>query len=232
MSGELRMGLPFPHLVREAAGAGEGGARPPLVVLLHGYGSTAQGMMGVAPSLDERFVVAVPQAPVRLGDVGWGWYPLGQGPVAPVLSPERLERSRRGVLDFAAQAARRYGADPERVFLVGFSQGAALALAVALTEPERLAGVVAMSGRVVPEILPQVAAPERVARLPVLVTHGRDDQVVPAAQGRAAAEMLERMGCPVRYLEVAAAHAVPADLLSEVSRWLVETAETPGSRGA
>lgn len=228
MSEELRGGLVFPHLAREAA---PGEVRPAMAVVLHGYGGTAEGMFALAPYLDERLLVLVPQAPFPLWNGGWGWYPLGQGPVAPVLDVEMLEESRAGVLELARGAARMYGADPERLFLVGFSQGAALALTVALTEPERLAALVAMSGRVVPEILPRMAEPERIRPLPVLLTHGRDDEVVPVSQGHATRALLQRLGNPVRYQEYPVGHVLSPECLLDVTDWISGRLDGGGSAG-
>lgn len=224
MSDELRYDLPLPYLLREPE-AGSGPA--PVVVLLHGYGSTAEGMMTLAPYLDERFLVLAPQALRPLWNGGWGWYPLGQGPVAPVLDVDELEESRRGVLEFAEAAAEVYGADPDRLYLMGFSQGAALALAAALTEPERLAGLVAMSGRVVPEILPRIASPERIRRLPVMLTHGMDDEIVPVSQGRATRALLEGWGGQPAYREYPVAHTLSAEGLLDVNAWLRGALERP-----
>ena len=219
----------FPYHFRAAGGSGPA----PVLVLLHGYGSSAGDMMGLAPWLDERFLVLAPQGGRALPNGGWGWYPLGMGPVAPVLDVDELEASRGGVLRWAAAAALAHGGDPARLFLVGFSQGAALALAAALTEPERLTAVVAMSGRVLPEILPRAAAPARLRGLPVLLTHGADDEIVPAAQGRAARDMLRGWGARVEHREFAAGHTLPPACLDHVGAWLsarLDAPETSASR--
>lgn len=218
--------------------APEAGSGPaPVVVLLHGYGSSAGDMMGLAPWLDPRFLVLAPQGARPLPNGGWGWYPLGVGPVAPVLDTDELEASRGGVLDWAAAAAPAHGGDARRLFLVGFSQGAALALAAALVEPERVAALVAMSGRVVPEILPRAAAPARMRGLSVLLTHGADDEIVPVAQGRAARDMLSERGARVELCEYPVGHALSPDCLDTVEAWLAARlddppgAETPAPRG-
>ncbi|HEX4980002.1 MAG TPA: AAA family ATPase, partial [Acidimicrobiales bacterium] len=73
-----------------------------------------------------------------------------------------------------------------------FSQGAIMSLALALSEPEKVAGVLAMSGRLLPEAVERAAGPDRLRGLPVLVQHGIHDQVLPIEHGRAARDALER----------------------------------------
>jgi phospholipase/carboxylesterase len=214
---EFEFGFPLPHLLRAAVGDGA----PPLLVLLHGYGSDAAGLFALAERLDERFLVLVPQGPLPLSNGGWGWYALGEErPTGRVVDVPGMEESRRDVLDLADAAVQEYGADAGRVFLLGHSQGAALALCVALTEPERLAGVAAMSGRVIPEILPRAAGRERMRGLPVLLAHGVDDPIVPVVHARAARDILSARGVRMEYHEYDAGHTVPPEMLADVNAWL------------
>jgi phospholipase/carboxylesterase len=216
--------LPLPYLLREPAAQPAGA--PPLLILLHGYGSDATGLFALAERLDGRFLVVVPQGPLPLSNGGWGWYALGEEtPMGRVVDAQGMEESRRAVLELATAAAREHGGDAGRVFLLGHSQGAALALCLAVTEPERLAGVAAMSGRIIPEIMPRVAAPERMHGLPVLLAHGVEDPVVPVRHARAARELLASWGVHVDYREYDAGHTVPPGMLDDVNAWLAARAE-------
>ncbi|MDB4950924.1 MAG: phospholipase/Carboxylesterase [Gemmatimonadetes bacterium] len=211
----------LPHLLREPTVGVDGGGRPPLLVVLHGYGGDAHALLPLAERLDGRFLAVVPQGPLPLPNAGWGWYLLGdQTPTGRVVDTAGMHASRLAILRLLEDAAAEYGADPERVFLCGHSQGAALALCVALTEPERLAGVVAMSGRVIPEVLPAAADAHRVRGLPVMLAHGTWDPVVPIAHGRSARDHLERQGARVTYREYDAEHAVPPEMVDDVNAWL------------
>jgi phospholipase/carboxylesterase len=211
----------LPHLLREPTVPIDGDGRPPLLVVLHGYGGDAHALLPLAERLDGRFLAVVPQGPLPLSNGGWGWYLLGDpAPAGRVVDTAGMHAARLAVLRLLDDAAAEYGADPARAYLCGHSQGAALALCVALTEPERLAGVVAMSGRVIPEVLPAAASAHRVRGLPAMLAHGTWDPVVPAAHGRAARDHLERLGARVAYREYDAEHSVPPEMVDGVNAWL------------
>ncbi|MEO6458520.1 MAG: dienelactone hydrolase family protein, partial [Chloroflexia bacterium] len=113
-----------------------------------------------------------------------------------------------------------YGLDPEGVYLMGFSQGAIMSMSLTLTEPEKLAGVVAMSGRTLPEVLPKIAQPEKLRGLPIFVVHGTADQVLPITYGRDTRDILSKMPVDLTYREYPMAHHVSAESLADVAGWL------------
>jgi phospholipase/carboxylesterase len=129
-----------------------------------------------------------------------------------------LTAARRAILQLMYEVAE--GVDAERIYLCGHSQGAALALAIAVTEPERVAGVVAISGRVVPEVMPDAAEPARTAGLPVLLVHGTHDPVVPVMHARTARTLLAERGARVTYREHDAEHGVSREMVADVNDWL------------
>ena len=75
------------------------------------------------------------------------------------------------------ELTRSYNVDPNRVFLMGFSQGCIMSLAAALTDPRRFAGVVGMSGRMLPGVVSKIAPPNQLAGLPIMIVHGTEDTV-------------------------------------------------------
>jgi phospholipase/carboxylesterase len=199
--------------------------RPPLLLLLHGVGSNESDLMGLAPYLDPRFFVISARAPLTLGPGAFGWYHVQFSPQGPSYDPAEAEQGRQAVENFIGEAVSAYGLAPDAVFLMGFSQGAIMSLGVALTKPERVAGVVAMSGRLLPEFAAQAAAPERLAQKPFLVIHGTRDTVLPIAFGR---EIRDRLGdLPVRltYREYEMAHEVTEDSIDTVAYWLIDRLE-------
>jgi phospholipase/carboxylesterase len=205
------------HLVRPQA-AGDGA--PPLLLLLHGVGSNERDLFALAPQLDPRFVVLSARAPNTRAPGSYAWFEVTFTPQGPVINPEQAEASRQTLLGFIDEAVAAYGADPRRVYLMGFSQGAIMSASVALTEPERVAGAVLMSGRILPEIRPLIAAPERLAGLPVLLIHGVQDAVLPIYHGRASRELLSSLPVALTSSEYQMGHEVRPESLAEVSAWL------------
>ncbi|UCG24044.1 MAG: hypothetical protein JSW55_18240, partial [Chloroflexota bacterium] len=123
------------------------GQKPPLLLLLHGIGASEYDLFALVEYLDPRFLVISLQAPVLLRPDSYAWFEVQFTGEGPVIRPEQAEASRQKVLSFIQEAPQAYGADPKCVYLMGFSQGAIMSLALTLTRPELLAGVVAMSGR-------------------------------------------------------------------------------------
>lgn len=195
---------------------------PPTVVLLHGVRSNEHDLMGLAPYLDERFFIISVRAPLTLGPGAFGWYEIQFTPQGMIHDPAQAERGREAVLTFLEEAVAAYGLDPKRLFLMGFSQGAITSLGVALTDPERVAGVVAMSGRLLPEIIPQIAPPKRLDGLPFFVAHGVADGVLPIQFGREIHSELTELPVALTYREYPMAHEVSPESLNDITAWLTQ----------
>ncbi len=204
------------HLVREpSAGAG----RPPLLVLLHGFGADEADLFGIAPALDPRFLVVSARAPREAEPMGFAWYAIDFLKHPPRPDEAQALESRDLLVRFLAEACAGYGADPGRVWLCGFSQGASVAIGAALSRPDLLRGVVAHSGRVLRGFLPP-APPAGLAGLPVLWLHGRADSVVPVTHGREARALLPPLGVDLDYREYALGHEIGPESLRDMRDWL------------
>ena len=211
--------LSLKHLVREPV---EGGRTPPLLLLLHGVGSNEDDLFGLAPYLDGRFVVVSARAPVALEYGGYGWFRIDFTPRGMSADIEQAKRSLEMLPGFIDGLVDTYGADAGRVYLAGFSQGAMMSLALLLASPEKVAGVVAMSGRLPVRVMEREPDREALKGKPVLVTHGLYDPVLPVEQGRAARDYLEALPVELTYREYPMAHEVSMESLRDVSRWLTE----------
>ncbi len=175
------------------------GAAEHLVLLLHGVGADGNDLIDLAPGWAAaapraRFWSPHAPAPYDMGGGGFGrqWFSLadfdparmaaGLAAVAPVLEAAIAE-------ECAAM-----GIPQTHVALMGFSQGAMTALSCGLRRAVAPAAILAFSGAL-PDA-PTLAATIR-ARPPVLLVHGEDDAVVPAAASRAAESALRAAGVPV-----------------------------------
>jgi phospholipase/carboxylesterase len=121
---------------------------------------------------------------------------------------------------FLDELVETYRVNDRCVYLAGFSQGAMMSLALALTRPEKIAGVVAMSGRFPSQVLEHQPNPRTLERMPFLVTHGIYDPVLPVEQGRAIRKSLEALLVDLTYREYPMGHEVSIDSLRDVSAWL------------
>jgi phospholipase/carboxylesterase len=219
------------HLKRLSRPAGEPGARapqrPPLLVLLHGLGANEADLFEHAAAFDPRFVVLSVRAPLVWGPESYAWFTARFTDDGPRINPVELRASRDRVAQFLGQAAAAYDADPSRVYLYGFSQGAILAFTLALTLPRLLAGAVACAGRIPPEVLPWAAPPDETAGLPILLQHGRADATLPLEWAQRARLLLEAQRVALDYREYDAGHTITAGMLEDASFWLTTHLDTP-----
>jgi phospholipase/carboxylesterase len=201
---------------------------PPLLLLLHGVGSNEEDLFGLAPYLDGRFLVVSVRAPVALDYGGYGWFRIDFTPRGMVADVEQAKRSLGMLPNFIDGLVDTYRADPRRIYLAGFSQGAMMSLALLLTRPEKVAGVVAMSGRLPRQVLEREPDLGALAGKPVLITHGLYDPVLPVEQGREARDYLKALPVELTYREYPMAHEVSAESLRDVTGWLRDVLDSKG----
>jgi phospholipase/carboxylesterase len=197
---------------------------PPLVVLLHGIGADEHDLLPLASRLDPRLAVASLRAPHDYV-VGYAWFPIAFHPDGTVVPDVLAARAALADLTrWLGEAPSRLGTDPGRTFLLGFSQGAMMSLGALLTVPERLAGVVALSGRFAPALLEATAPPDAVARVPLLVAHGRLDDVLPVEHGRAIRQAFGERVADFTYREFPIGHEISPEEMALVADWIAERA--------
>lgn len=213
--------LALPHIVREPGpGANAPGVRPPLLILLHGVGSNERSMARLAPAVDPRFIVLSVRSPIALGPDSFAWFHVTFAPDGNRIDADEARVGWLQIARLIDDAVAAYGADSRRVYLGGFSQGAIMSLATLLTAPEKIAGIVAMSGRLLPEVLPHAVDPERLRGKPVLLLHGVNDEKLGIHYARSARETLTQLPIDLTYRELEIPHTVTAESLAVVSEWL------------
>lgn len=162
-------------------GAPQGQAKS-LVVFLHGYGADGNDLLGLADVLAEHMpgtAFLAPDAPEACSGNPFGrqWFPI------PWLDGSTQEAAEQGMQaaaedlnGFLDQALKAEGLSAENLALVGFSQGAMMSMHIAPRRAEAVAGVVAISGRL---LAPERLSAEAKVKPAVLIIHGDDDPVVP-----------------------------------------------------
>jgi phospholipase/carboxylesterase len=200
------------------------------VILLHGLGADGWDFVPIANELDlpeqlpVRFVF--PHAPLRPVTINGGyemraWYDIRSFTPEGRADAAGLAEASRRVAGYIGREAGA-GVPPSRIVLAGFSQGAAVALSAGLRSPQRLGGILAMSGYVpFPAKLEAERSAEN-ADVPILLCHGRMDPVVPVTLGEEARDVLTALGYRVEWHEYAMQHEVCMEELADVSRWLRE----------
>ena len=216
--------LSLAHLARPAKTPVEGQA--PLLIQLHGVGSNERDLFEFAELLDPRFVVVSARAPLIAGPDSFAWFDVRFLPQGNVINVEQLRASRDALVQFIGEATAAYQADPQRVYLLGFSQGGMIGLTLALTHPALVAGVAAMSARLPPQVVPWFAPKEEIAGMPLLMTHGTEDQVIPIRDARETRTLLADLPVDLEYHEYEMGHQVTPTSLDVVFAWLTARLDT------
>ncbi len=194
----------------------------PTILALHGWGANAHDLLGLAPYLHRgQALVLCPQGPVSFdmgqGMVGHGWFPItGGGPFDPVAFADG-KAAIAGFLDAACEA---YPVDPRKLVVLGFSQGGVMAYDLALREPERFTGLVALSSWL-PDTLAATLEPKPgLEALPVFAAHGSQDPMIPVQRGQESRDQLLKLGVPTVYREYDMGHEIRAETLRDLVDWL------------
>jgi phospholipase/carboxylesterase len=229
--------LALSHLVRRPVAEPPAGGRAPVLILLHGLGSSEHALFPLRHSFAPEFVVVSARGPVQVAGLPGG--PRGQphGPraagwfrvdhAAPPGQRSDLAGARAAwelLPGFAAELCAAYAGDPARVVLAGFSQGGMTALAALLAAPEAFAGAAVLGGRLLQASLAAAAPPERLAGRHVLVAHGTEDRRIGVAHARATRDRLAALPLALEYHELPGRHAVSDSMRGVVTAWAARVA--------
>jgi len=208
------------HTIYEPSGVGP----YPTILTLHGRGANALDLLGLAPYLcNGKFLMICPQGPLEtpIGPdaLGYAWYPMSMGgppDIGAILS------SRKMLQQFLDTCLQRYPIDAKKLVVLGFSQGGVMAYSLALSSPERFAGLAVLSSWVPKELIAELSIKEGVQSLPTIIQHGSRDQLIELQRARDSVEQLRALRVPLTYREYDMGHEITPRSLTELSAWLDE----------
>jgi len=204
----------YARIIREADAPGAA-----LIVGLHGYGMDAgqiETLVNIEPNTDHSFVAL--NAPVPVDGGGGAWYPLDDSSGSIVVDPGDVRLGGEQVADATAALVTATGADASQVYIVGFSQGASMALGLTLTHPELAAGYIAFAGGLAPEVRAENWTVDGGA--PVLLGYGTRDARFSAEELDATVATLSDAGLSVQLETFPVPHAVSGAGRRTISSWI------------
>lgn len=212
------MELSLYHLVREPKIKQE---KNPLLLLLHGYGSNEEDLFSFAAQLPDEYFIVSARAPYSLPPYGNAWYAITFDSDMNKFSDDKQAiESRDLIVKFIDEIIEAYPIDKDNVTLIGFSQGTILSYAVALTYPEKISRVIALSGYLNMDIVGKSLHAEDISKIKFFISHGIVDQVIPVEWARKAPEFLKNLGLDVEYHEYNAGHGVAPQNFYDLVSWL------------
>lgn len=195
--------------------------KAPLLIMLHGYGSDENDLFSFASELpDEIFVISV-RAPQAMQPYGNAWYAIYFDNTSGKFSDtEQAKTSCDLIATFIDEAVAAYDVDKNNVTLLGFSQGTILSYAVALNYPEKVKNVIALSGYINEDLLPENLNKKDYSSLDFYCSHGSVDQVIPVDWARKAKPFLDKLSIKNHYSEFNVGHGVAPQNFFELKEWL------------
>ena len=206
------------YLIREPK---EKKDKNPLILLLHGYGSNEEDLFSFAAQLPEEYYIISARAPYHIPPYGNAWYAINFDSEMNKFSDDnQAVESRELIADFIDKMLEKYPIDKDKVTLLGFSQGAILSYAVALTYPQKVERVAALSGYLNMDIVDKDFNAKDISKLNFFISHGVVDQVIPVEWARKAPDVLKRLGLNTEYHEYPVGHGVTPQNFYDLLNWI------------
>ncbi|TGK50384.1 esterase [Leptospira kanakyensis] len=213
------MEKPLEYLIRKPKVSIE---NPPLLVLLHGVGSNEEDLFSLANYLPESFLVVSARGPLTLAPDSYAWYEVLFTTGQPKINLEQEKESRRLLLEFLDYLKLNYQFDESNVWIGGFSQGAIMSYSVGLLYPERIKGIIALSGRLLEENKEIVKITDDLLKKKIFISHGNNDRVLSVEYARSVKQYLESIGIRPHYREYPEGHSINREMLKDLIQWLEE----------
>ncbi len=181
----------------------------PVIWLFHGWTGDEDSMWVFASRLPKHFLLLAPRGLYSTPKGGYGWYAIQSGKTWPQIGDfiPAIDRLNDLMISWSASAP---AADLSRFRLAGFSQGGAFAFSYALLNPHRVAALAGLAG-FLPDGASDYLKDQPLQGMPIYISHGLRDPLVPVARARQAVQLLDQAGAEVSYCESDIGHKLSAD---------------------
>jgi len=194
---------------------------PPLLLMLHGYGSDEEDLFSFASQLPGELFIISARAPYPLQPYGNAWYAIYfDAENGKFNDTGQAKESLELIADFIDEAILAYNLNEENVTLLGFSQGAILSYGIALTYPKKIKNSIALSGYIDTDILPKDLTKNDYSQLDFYCSHGTADQVIPVEWARKSKPFLDNLRIKNTFSEFPVGHGVAPQNFFEMKSWL------------
>ena len=197
------------------------------IIWLHGLGADGHDFESIVPELylpsklGIRFLC--PTAPIRKITINnnmkmRGWYDIKTTNFCEMEDVKSITESSNLIHNYI-DAEIKKGIRSDKIIVAGFSQGGAIALHSGIRYPSKLAGILALSSYLpLPENLGREASENK--EIPIIMAHGRDDNIIPIEQGRSSCQTLIENGYKIRWNEYSMQHTICSEEILMIRSWI------------
>lgn len=195
----------------------------PVLIMFHGYGSDENDLFSFATELPKELFIISVRAPYQMQPFGNAWYAINFDADQNKWSDdEQAKTSRDKISNFIDEVVSHYPIDKNNVNLLGFSQGTILSYAVALSYPEKVNNLIALSGYINLDIIADGFEDKDLSNLSFYCSHGSVDQVIPVEWARQTPEILKKLDVDYVYEEFPVGHGVAPQNFYAFKNWLAD----------
>ncbi len=194
----------------------------PLLIMCHGYGSDENDLFSFANELPEEVFIISVRAPYPMQPYGNAWYAINfDAEKGKWSDTDEAKKSVSLIAGFIDYACEKHPVNSKNVTLLGFSQGSILSYAVALNYPKKVNNIIALSGYINEDLLPENIEKSKFTHLNFFCSHGSVDQVIPVEWARKTSEFLKTLDSTYEYSEYPVGHGVAPQNFQDLKRWLI-----------
>ena len=192
----------------------ENNVKSPLLFLLHGFGSNEQDLFSFSNYLREDVTIVSLRAPITLYPNSFAWYNIYYSGNVKSYDKEYAKLIKNKLINEMNYFTKKYNCDPERITVIGFSQGAILGHAIA--QSSNIKNLIALSGYVDKDLVTF----DNVSKTSIYISHGTDDDVIPFKDSFETNMILDENNIDYEYKSFKQGHGVNNNNLESFIGWL------------
>ncbi len=195
--------------------------KPPVLFMLHGYGSNEQDLFSFASHLPKELLIVSAQAPLSMGFGAYAWFEIDfDGEKGSRTNTEQAIQAVERIENLVNEITKKYDVDLNKRFMLGFSQGSILSYAYAFKNPEVIKNFITLSGYINHEIINEFKTKEAYKDLDFFVSHGTQDQILPIEWARQIPKILDEYQIKYVYKEYPVGHGVSPENFNDFKNWI------------
>ncbi|MFJ3487404.1 alpha/beta hydrolase [Pseudomonas sp. NPDC090202] len=193
----------------------------PLIIFLHGYGSDERDLFGLRSELPQDYTYLSVRAPQEVDGGGYKWFSQDTDQAEYEGVTSDVDKSTDLLRTFIEQATEKYATQPDKVILVGFSQGAMMSYQIGLQYPQMVRGIAPLSGKILAALNSRLKPDDSLKPLKVFIGHGAADNRVPFTGASEARTVLENLLISPEFHSYAGAgHTITTAEVADLKKWL------------
>lgn len=192
----------------------------PSIFFLHGFGSNMQDLFGLSPFFPKNWNCISLQATIPVQFNGWAWAEINFENILKIYNPEQIKYHHQKIIDSIDLSIKKLNLNPSQIYLLGFSQGAGLAMYSGLINPKKYKAIIALSGCLSTKEFESEIDKKNLQNLNIFMGNGSQDDVITLPLAHKTRDELSRLNIKLNYNEYNAGHTITNECLNDFLGWI------------